>query len=298
MIKKIILTLFCASTIFAQSAGNTGVSFLKLGFGARNIALSDLGVVGTNDLSAAYYNPAYLSYSPKTQISFTHNSLFSDLNSEILGSSFQLFGLNMGLILNTTSINDIEVRNVPGDALTKISANYFAGGLSAGFGIAEKVHIGATYKVIYESLFSDQATGYAFDFGAMYSGIIENMNLGITLRNIGSMNQLRNKVSTLPSDLRIGLSYNFNLPEYFIDLAAIGGFQKYLEQDESHFHVGAEALYDKMFAARLGFASGYDSKSITTGFGIIYKGLNIDYAYVPFKYGLGDSHIFTFIYTF
>ena len=298
MIKKIILTLFCASTMFAQSAGNTGVSFLKFGFGARNIAMSDLGVVGTNDFSAANYNPAFLNYNPKTQVSFTHNSLFSDLNSEMFGSSFELFGLNMGLLLNTTSINDIEVRNVPGEALTKISANYFAGGLSAGFGIAENLHVGATYKIIYESFFSDQATGYAFDLGALYTGIIENMNLGIAFRNLGSMNQLRIESSTLPSDLRAGLSYDFNLSEYYLDITAIGGFQKYLNQDESHFHFGAEALYDKMFAARLGFASGYDSKSITTGFGIIYKGLNLDYAYVPYNFGLGDSHIFTFIYTF
>ena len=30
-------------TMFAQSAGNTGLSFLKYGFGARNIAMGDAG---------------------------------------------------------------------------------------------------------------------------------------------------------------------------------------------------------------------------------------------------------------
>ncbi len=42
--KNIFIIIFLASSIaIAQSAGNSGLSFLKFGFGARNIAMGDAG---------------------------------------------------------------------------------------------------------------------------------------------------------------------------------------------------------------------------------------------------------------
>ena len=43
MKKIFILLLVSSSVLLAQSAGNTGLSFLKFGFGARNIAMGDAG---------------------------------------------------------------------------------------------------------------------------------------------------------------------------------------------------------------------------------------------------------------
>ena len=43
MNKIILLILTTSSIIFSQSAGNTGLSFLKFGFGARNLAMGDAG---------------------------------------------------------------------------------------------------------------------------------------------------------------------------------------------------------------------------------------------------------------
>ncbi len=44
--KKILVLIFIsAGIISAQSATSSGLSFMKSGFGARNIAMGDLGVV-------------------------------------------------------------------------------------------------------------------------------------------------------------------------------------------------------------------------------------------------------------
>ena len=61
MKKLFLIFIFSPFFIFGQSAGNTGLSFLKFGFGARNIAMGDAGNSASNDLSALYYNPARLS---------------------------------------------------------------------------------------------------------------------------------------------------------------------------------------------------------------------------------------------
>ena len=298
MKKTIIFFLLIGTTLFAQSAGNAGLSFLKFGFGARNIAMGDLGVVGNNDLTALNYNPSLLAVNDKTQLSFTHNALFQDLSSEMFAASFKALGLPFAVGVNTTNVNDIEVRTNPGPALSTFSAHFFYASLSTAHQLYDNLYGGITYKYLYENIFTDDASGYGFDFGLTYKNIYEGIDLGASIRNLGSMNILRSESTKLPTDLRVGASYNFSLEGYRLDFDVLAGYQKYTLEDASHLSAGGEVVYDKMFALRVGYLSGYDSKSISAGFGVNWKGVNIDYAYVPVKYGLGDSHIITFIYSF
>ncbi len=298
MKKLLIIALLASINISAQSAGSSGLSFLKLGFGARNIAMGDLGVIGNNDLTALNYNPALLADSNKAQIFFTHNSLFEDLGSEMFAGSFSLFGIPIAVGVNTTTISNIEVRTKPGEAETTFDAHYFNASISTAYNISENIFIGASAKYIYENLFVDDATGLGFDFGAAYKNVIENLSLGVSLRNIGSMNSLRNESTKLPTDLRIGASYYYPINEYNIDLNATAGFQKYTANDDSHIHTGIELTYDRTFSLRGGYITGYDSKDLSAGFGVFWNGFNLDYAYVPVNFNLSDYHIISIMYTF
>lgn len=297
--KKILLCIIIFSiSTSAQTASKSGLSFLKLGSGARNIAMSDLGVVGGNDLTNPYYNPSLIINNHHSQFSFSHNSLFADLSSEMFNASFSLFGLPFAVGVNTTTVSDIEIRTRPGEAESTFNAHYFSTGISTAYSFWENINTGITIKYIYENLFTDEANGIGIDLGVNYTGIMKNLVLGASLRNIGSMNQLRNETTKLPVDFRAGASYKFILDGYKLSFNTIAGFQKYLDDDGAHLHFGGEVVYDHSFSLRIGYISGHDSKNISTGFGILWNSLNIDYAYVPVKYGLGDSHIFTFIYTF
>ncbi len=298
MNRKIIYLLLAATSLFAQSAGNSGLSFLKFGFGARNVAMSDLGVVAVNDLTALNYNPSMLAVNNKTQLTFSHNSLFQDLNSEMFAGSFSALGLPVAIGVNATNIADIEIRTKPGDPDATFTAHYFASSISTAFNIFEKFYFGLSAKYLYENLYSDNSDGWALDLGANYQGLIDGLSVGASIRNLGSMNVLRGESTKLPADLRLGAAYNFSVKSTRMDFTALAGFQKYTLEDGSHLHIGGEVIYDKMFSLRIGFASGYDSKSISTGFGILWNGINLDYAFVPVKYGLGDSHIISLTYTF
>lgn len=298
MKKNIMAVLILTSSVLAQTAGNSGLSFLKLGFGARNIAMGELGVVAANDLTAFNYNPSLIAVNQKTQISFTHNSLFQDLNSEMLAASLSIFGLPIALGVNTTSVNDIEIRTKPGEPDATFNAHYFSASISTAHRLIENLYGGISLKYLYENIYTDDAAGVAFDFGLHWKGLVEGLSFGTSFRNFGDMNNMRNASTVLPSDLRIGSAYDFSIPTANFNFTVLAGFQKYTKEDESHFHFGGEAVYFSTFAVRIGYITDYDSKSITTGFGLNWKGLDLDYAYVPVKYGLGDSHIITFIYSF
>ena len=148
-------------------------------------------------------------------------------------------------------------------------------------------------------MFSDEATGWGFDFGLYYPGLlIENLNAGASIRNLGSMSELRNEATKLPADLRLGLAYEFQLAEINSNITALGGYQKYIDTDDNHFHFGAEIFYDNVIAVRGGYMTGYESKNITAGLGILWSSFNFDYAFMPFSYGLGSAHTISVKFTF
>ncbi|MBU1096600.1 MAG: PorV/PorQ family protein [Bacteroidetes bacterium] len=298
MKRLLLLLTFLPALLFAQNAGEAGFSFLKIGFGARNISLGDLGVVGINDVSAVNYNPAVVNDLNNTQIIIGHNSYIQDMNSEIMGASFRMFGLPFAITVNTTSINDIEIHSGPWQGEGTFNANYFFTGISTGFELNENISTGITVKYLYENLFSDESGGYGFDIGLRYSNVIKNLNLGASLRNLGSVNELRNKVTKLPVDFRIGASYSFNLKTVNSELLLLSGFQKYTAVDNSHIHVGAEFLYNNLISIRAGYITGYEAKDLTAGFGINWNLFNFDYAFSNFTYNLGSAHTISVMYTF
>ena len=298
MKKVFAIILILTSVSFAQSAGKSGLAFLKNGFGARNIAMGDLGVTSAKDVTALNYNPALLTNYTSAQISVTHNEWINDVKSEMIGASFKMFDLPFALGLNTTSVSDIEIRTRPGEAESTFNAHYFFGSLSTAFHIFDELSFGLTFKYLYEGLFTDASTGYGFDFGLSYKTSIEGLNFGGAIRNLGSMNELRTESTKLPVDLRFGGEYNFKVQDINSNVTVLSGFQKYLETHDTHIHFGAEILYDQLIAVRAGFMTGYEAKGLTAGLGVIWNSVNFDYAFTPFDYGLGSTHTISVAYTF
>lgn len=298
MKKLFLIFIFSPFFIFGQSAGNTGLSFLKFGFGARNIAMGDAGNSASNDLSALYYNPARLSSLEMNEAIFMHSSWIQDVNSEVFGIKWDLFGLPWAVGLNYTNVSDIEIRTYPGEPQAKFNANYFYGSLSTGFYILDNLSLGGTIKYLYEGLLSDEATGLGFDLGVSYNLPLKGLSVSSVIRNIGSMNALRNEETKLPTDFRLGSAYSFRLEATKLDFVAVAELQKYLDTDDIHFNLGGDIVYDQIIALRLGYQTGYESKDFTGGIGLMWGNLRFDYAYLPFSLGLGTANLFSLQFRF
>ena len=291
MNKIISIILISFTTIFAQSAGNSGLAFLKLGFGARNISMGDVGTEASNDVSAFFYNPARLASDNSNEIMLMHNSWIQGTKSEILGVKTSVWGLPLAFGADITSISDIQVRTINSENPdVTFNANYFAGSLSTGFNIIDNLDFGATIKYLYEGLYSDEATGWGFDFGLNYKTPIDGLSAAAVFRNLGHMNVLKNESSALPTEFRVGAAYKMDLIEKFAVTAA-AEMQKYTPTNDSHINFGAEVLYDNLVALRGGYQSNYESKGFTAGFGVLWGGFRLDYAFQPFTDGLGDANI-------
>ncbi len=299
MTKKVFIgVLLLSNLMFAQSAGNSGLPFLKFGFGARNIAMGDAGTAASNDLTALFYNPAKLIVNEHSEILFMHNEWIQDVRSEMLGVKSFAFGIPFAIGFNVTNINDIEIRSKPGDPESTFDWNYFSASLSTAFNLSSEISAGITGKYLYEGLLSDEATGFGVDVGVFYLTPIENLTASVVIKNVGSMSALRDEKTTLPSEFRIGGAYNFDLSESQFDILTVLELQKYLQTDDIHLNIGGEIFYDELVALRVGYQTGYESRGFTGGLGLRWGNLGIDYAFLPFQLGLGSANLFSVQFKF
>jgi len=299
IMKQLLLFLLISTSVaYSQSAGNTGLSFLKYGFGARNIAMGDAGTALSNDLTNLFYNPAKLALTDGSEVLFMHNEWIQDVRSEVIGAKTILFGLPIALGFNVTSVDGIEYREIPGDPITTFDANYFYGSLSTGFFVTDEISMGLSFKYLYEGILNDEATGFGFDFGINYVLPYEGATASIVLKNVGSMNELRNESTKLPAEVRIGTAYTYSLEDTKFDFTGGVEFQKYLDTEDNHFNFGAEVLYNKLIAVRAGYQSGFESRGFTAGAGLMWGNLKFDYAFLPFNLGLGSANLFSLQFKF
>ncbi|MBL8016621.1 MAG: PorV/PorQ family protein [Ignavibacteria bacterium] len=291
--KYVSLLLIIASVSFSQNdgAGNTGLAFLKLGVTSRSISLGEAVVSSTYDASATHYNPAALFNGSKMNLVFMHNEQVLGVRTEFFGAKMKGEKFAFGLSLNNTSIDKIEVREIPGEPLGEFTAQNFAFGLSVGYKVNNMLSIGATGKFIYEKIYVDNASGFAFDIGGLY--VKDKLSVGAAFTNFGSMTELRNESTKMPSALRFGGSYAIDIKSMGSQLLIAADGYKVFDGGKFHANTGAEFTYKDFLALRVGYQSGYENKSITTGIGLKYKSVSLDYAFVPYKYSLGSSHTIT-----
>jgi hypothetical protein len=289
---SLVLILF-VSALKAQNdgAGNTGLAFLKLGVTSRAVSMGEAIVSNSNDASATHYNPAALFNGSKVNMVFMHNEQVLGVRTEFLAGKVTFSKLALGFSLNNTSVDNIQVREIPGQSIGEFTAQNLSFGLSLGYKVNQNLSLGLTGKFLFEKIYVDNASGIALDLGGLYTK--ENLSLGLAISNLGSMSQLKDEATKLPSAIRLGGSYDIFLVGISSKLTvAVDGY-KVFDGGKFHANTGAELLYKDFFALRVGYQSGYENKSITAGVGLKYKAFSLDYAFVPYKYSLGSSHTIT-----
>ncbi len=291
--KPTLLLFIIASMCASAQTAETGLTFLKRGVGARNIAMGESGVAGFSDGFSMYYNPALPASARKASIALMHNQWVQDVSGQYIGAVVPLESWSLGFHASYASVDDIEAREKPGPADGTFTASNFSTGLTASFHISDDLAFGLTAKYLFEKIFVDVADGYAFDFGVTLTpfteGDLTGIVIGISLQNLGSMSELRSVASELPAHARYGVSYSTAFPwtNGTLRLATDGvSFFK----GSTHLHIGAEVDYSEMFFLRLGYQHNYDLKNVSLGIGASYSLLRFDYSFVPFLESFGTSH--------
>jgi len=282
-----IIVLFSGIS-YAQNdgAGNTGLAFLKLGIGARSIAMGEAFSSLADDGTAFIYNPARMNATENGNVTAMFNKTMLDMTTNFIGAKFRIKKLGIGIGLLKTTVSDIEVRNTPGVPIELFDANNISAGLSLSYEVYKNLSLGVTGKLLYEKFFIDESSGFGMDIGANY--ILKNLSIAAVVSNIGSMNPLRVETTKLPTALRFGASYVYR--KDYLSLTGAADAFKVIDGGIFHGHFGAEGGYKDFIFLRAGYMTGYDNKGFTAGLGLKYKTLTLDYALQPFTDGFSSGN--------
>jgi hypothetical protein len=218
-----------------------------------------------------------------------HKEWIQDVKTDFLSISTSLNNFSFGVSVNITSVNDIPLRKVSGPPLGTFDARNAAFGISGAYKIDQSLSFGMTAKYLYEKILVDEATGYAVDLGGFYQTPWD-VQLALVVNNLGSMNALDKEASMLPTSIRAGGAYQLGIKSMNGNVTFATDVVSFTLENKSHMHFGTEFDYRNLIAVRFGYQTGYDAKSFSTGIGIHYGMLQLDYAFVPFKSDLGSTH--------
>lgn len=292
------LLLFLLSSVFSNGAfaqaGNSGLSFLKLGVSGRGVSMGDAMSAIVEGAAATYYNPAgiFAKGESSSQVLLMHREWIQDVRAEFLGVSFQLDDESaLGFAVNTATVSEIEIRTRPGTVEGTFTSRDFSAGISYSRIISDELIVGITAKFLYEKIFLDESNGVAVDLGAQYK--IDNLSLGLSLANLGSMNKLRTEKTILPALARVGPAYSIQLEDISSRLVVASDLLYIFPEKKSYVNLGSELLFNNTIAARAGYQVGSNSRGFSAGVGVLYGMFSLDYGFVPLSSNLGSGHTFS-----
>ncbi|MFH1361781.1 MAG: PorV/PorQ family protein [bacterium] len=264
------LSFAIAGTAIAGVGSSSGAELLRLGGGARPIALADSYVGLADDVSAMHYNPAGLSQIEFPEIISMSNNSFGNMHQQMFGAATP-----MGVGVIAVGFSGISSGTIPGYSATGEAASAFDTNssvtmLSFGRRINSKLAVGVGVKGVSERLESAGAATMAFDLGLHYR-YNRFLTLGLSILNYGGALKFAAEETPLPTSYRFGGSLQTSF--FGEEVNIVSDVIAY--DDESNIGIGAEYVLREAIVVRGGMRKGV----LYVGLGVTANLLALDYAY-------------------
>lgn len=319
-----IIVFLSQSNLYPQifrditKVGTTVGQFLKIGPGARPLAMGGTYAGVSDDIYAVYYNPAGVAINKGNgQAVFNHSQWLADISYEFAAASINLEGLG-------TLFTSVTALNVPEDKVRTFEYPegngqfWDAGSVSFGFGFArnltDRFSIGFQAKYIQESIWNSSASGFALDVGTYYITPFNDLVIGASVSNFGTKMKLDGRDIQFNTDPNGASSSgpnnipaNYEMDSYDLPLTFRIGFSmdvlntRYIRiktaldathpnDNTEYVNAGIEVAYDELLFLRAGYKSLFladSEQSLTLGFGINYEigsglVLRVNYGYADY----------------
>lgn len=257
-----------------NSNGSPGV-FLRMGVGARALAMGGAFTGVANDASAIYWNPAGLSRMPSAQLEFMNVALPFDRTFNFVSAAFPIKRMfTMGVSWVGLRINDVEGRS--GNSAEP--EYYFGNSQNAFFvsfakSIGSGLALGGNVKLIRNTLDNDAANGLGFDAGAMLR-LSNRVSVGVLAQDIGTDYRWDSGLTEgVPISVRGGTAIEvFDRLTLAADVNKIAGL-------EPTFSFGSEFRPLPVLPIRFGYSAKQFSGGVGFGLPLAQNMLELNYGY-------------------
>lgn len=184
----------------AERVGGSGGQFLRVPVGARSVALGNAATALAHGATSMFSNPGALSTVHYDHSLFaSHFSYAADIDIHHVGyvrrfASWQ-FGVGLG-ILDSGEIERTTERQPQGTGQT-FSADQVVASVTVARLLTDRITLGATAKMLQESLDDYENRGILVDLGALYYLGFRTARIGFAVNNFGPDLQLN---GTPPAD--------------------------------------------------------------------------------------------------
>lgn len=305
------LLLVCSQQ---ESYGQTGLDFLNIGPNAHSLSLSEAHTAVPLGSNSIFTNPANLLLTDQSSLGLSYTLWIADTQNTQASAAIRRDNDSFAFGVLSSVIDEFEQRDSPGQSGGSFSVQYLAVTGAYARQIAF-ISAGVSASYLYEQLFQQNASGYAFSFGATAELMDERLRIGTALTNAGQMSRLDIERTKVPTRWRAGFDVNA------IQLSAFSGAEIPLLinfsadivvpledeidttsdnaiESDAFFSFGLQAeLYD-MIAVRGGYRTGNTVRHWSLGASISVDPIKFHYGFVPFETGFGSVHSISLQYFF
>ena len=307
----IALMLIAVAAINAQD-NNSAAAYIRMGIGARIMAMGDAGTATTSDITAAYWNPAGLYNIKDIEFASMYNLKMGydrSFKYAAFGRRYSFGSLALNWV--NATVDDIEGYTEDNQPTGFFNNNEHNIGLSYANKIWD-VQFGITPKVYLSMIDDETKSGFGLDLGAKYD-INQYLVAGVMVRDAyGSIDG-----ETIPYQLSVGVAA---YPFLGITLA---GDVKMEKSEDPVIAIGAEywtsigkdaeansklsvvsvkernTWQDVLSNAQTGVRLGFNDGRFSVGTGLKLRNLQLDYAYRINNHDIfSDDHIVSMILRF
>ena len=313
--KTISLFILLSSLLSSQTVSKTGTTaaqFLKIGVGARALAMGGAYSAVSNDATALYWNPAGLSSMKKNEILLDHQDWILDVDLDFIGGSYKTPFGTIGAAISAMYMGEMEVTTThdPEGTGEKFNAGSIMGQLTFSKSLTDRFSFGVSTKIIQESIYNSKARGIAIDLGTLYNTQIPGLTMGMSISNYGTKMKMEGRdlllqtevdpslesdpininanfatdTYELPLIFRFGLAYKKSLSNRLSILLAADALHP--NDNTESINLGSELSFKDFVFLRSGLANIYQRDSISglsIGCGIKLKIANSHY-YIDYTY--------------
>ena len=330
MLRKLVflLSLLLSAASFGQIGGKSVYQFLNLVQSPRQAALGGKTVTVVDyDVNQAFYNPATINEKMSNRLSANYGSYYGEVS---YGTAAYAYTYDQHLQTFHAGISYINYGTFEGrDELGNLTSDFTGSEAALSLGYAYNLpwtdmFVGANVKLISSTLESYNSWGAAVDLGFLYVDVDNDINYGLTVRNLGfQIKPYQDTNEKLPLAIDAGISQLMenvpirwhvtleNLQQWNIAFSnpnraqgSLDGSSKeekvsFFNNALRHVILGAELFPEKGFNLRLGynFRRGEELRivdkrnfsGISVGFGIRFGKVKFDYSYSRYTIAANTS---------
>lgn len=288
MTRKIGLPLMLVAALVVSTvawagdgtAGSTYLDVFGIGVGAGPSAMAAY-TAAPGDLWSLTYNPAGLNNMDRLEVGVSVIEWFEDTSYNYLGVGMPRGDGGLAIGLAYFDLGGVNVYDSNGTDLNEMAEAYnfgFVGGYGFQMPNVCDMSVGVSGHLIQGSFDDETGTAIGLNFGVLYALMENQVQLGASVRNLGTKFQFAGDEDEQTMTYAGGISYSPVLTDVPVDLM-VGVDALMPKNRDMAMAFGGEVWVYDMLALRAGYKTGVEMGNLSYGAGFKYSDFQLDYTY-------------------